>query len=396
MAKFSLNPLRWLRQKSKPAEPRPTTSAPLLKPAAQPRKSGNIFMQLITLHKNLQSMELASRQGIDCSPLLQKASGQITLLKREAEKAGEEELAQGAGQLLAYLDTVSEGRLDLDEEGVKVIRDFIIIFKEAMGDAAPGLRALDNERLDAWDSRYQSLMARMKPIKEEIEISELDIEATAPEAEEAIGAGVGEEDSIHEVVETREEVQEEPAEEMPSVAAPADEEVVQESDQKPVEEQVEVPADEPLAAEVSTPDKPPIYEPSEELQVGDVVISDAEVKSARELMELGERKPEMAGISDEAETSTVGPFDSRRSDKDDGEDGVSVKSPVQLEEVERLKKKLLELHEKQEMLSSRMSGILGGLKKVVKSEQKPPEPTSVDDMELEQLEEIIFAGRKKG
>ncbi len=397
MSKFSLNPLKWLKRESKPAEPPPIISSPLLKPAAQPRKSGNIFMQLITLHKNLQSMELACRQGIDPSSFVRKASDQIALLKREAEMVGEEELAQGAGQLLAYLDTVSECRLDLDEEGVKVMRDFIIIFKDAMGDAAPGLRILDSERLEMWNSRYQSLMARMKPIENEIDISDLDADVAAVKSDEDVSISTSVDEPVQEAIEAYGQVQDELAESKPALDFPSGGELGRQSDQEPSEEAVEeTPADDVVSAGVSTPDSLPPYETDEELHVSDVVISDAEIKSAREFMELGEPKPELARKADDAGARTVAPLDARGAFKNNGDDGTSVKSPVQLEEVERLKKKLLELHEKQEMLSSKMTGILGGLKKVVKAEQKPAEPPSVEELGVDQLEDIIFAGRKKG
>ena len=72
------------------------------------------------------------------------------------------------------------------------------------------------------------------------------------------------------------------------------------------------------------------------------------------------------------------------------------KSPVELEEVERLKSKLLELHEKQEKLSTRMTGILGDFKEVVKRTDVKPRPPAPEELSVEDLEDLIFIGRKKG
>jgi hypothetical protein len=130
-------------------------------------------------------------------------------------------------------------------------------------------------------------------------------------------------------------------------------------------------------------DEIPLYDPSEEIAVRDVLISDAEIKTAREYMELGEDRPK---VGEPAAANGLPPKVPEKIEK----------SPVQLQEVERLKSRLLELHEKQELLSSKMSNILGDYKKAVQTETGRKDSPSVEDLDLQDLEDIIFIGRDKG
>lgn len=375
MSKFSLNPLHWVKKKPQGVRPSASTN-PVLKPPAQPRKSGNIFLHLVTLQKNLQSVELALGQGIDTGWLMQKAASQTSLLKLEAEKLEEEELAQSAGQVLALFETVSEGRLVLDNDALELVRSFTQIFKDALGDAAPGVRPLDTHRLERWESSYQSLMARMKPIEQEINLVEAEeFEIIDQEAEEAGETAPSTEDEIESVPPTGAT-----AEAMPSARLePA------EGPGEAPEEEAEVAGKEGVTGGQTVGDDLPAYDPAQHARVRDVAITDAEIKSAREYMELGESKPNLVRKEEEPQEAELA----------DEEEKIS-RSPVQLEEVEQLKRRLLELHEKQEMLSSRMSGILGGIKKVVDDAPERQRPDSIEKLEVDELEDLIFIGRKKG
>ena len=413
MARFSFNPLKWFRGKGQSAVSSSAASETLLKPPAQPRKSGNIFMHLILLQKTLQSMDLSLRQQIDSTWLVQKAASQVSLLRLEAEAVGEEELAEASGQVLAYFETINEDRLDLDEEGVGVVHDFALIFKDALGDAAPGVRALDEKQIEAWDSRYQSLMARMSPlIEEDAGVTELGGVGPGEETDvEQEVSGPYETADAHEetgVVERAEDGRvDEPVggtykpahardiEEETPVEYPDAEEFVPISDEEYSAESEEIAALD--AAEASSAEMLPFYDPAEEVRARDVVIPDAEVKSARERMELGEPEPEVVERKRRTEETRPEPVRGKRVEAAPGRiDREIPKSPVQLEEVERLKEKLLHLHEKQEMLSSRMSGILGGLKKAVRGEDAGQESQPVEKLDIGELEDLIFIGRKKG
>ncbi len=66
------------------------------------------------------------------------------------------------------------------------------------------------------------------------------------------------------------------------------------------------------------------------------------------------------------------------------------------EEVKRLQSKLSRVHEKQELLMSKMSSILGGHRKVTQDGAGGLRRSSVDDPEIEELENIIFIGRNRG
>ncbi len=413
MPKFSLNPLRWLKDKQ-PSQSSKSMSSPVLKPRAQPRKSGNLFMHLITLQKSVQSMELALKQGIDSIWLVQKAASQASLLKMEAGTVGEEEVSEAAGQMLEYFETVSEGRLELDSEGVGAIRDLLIAFKDVIGDAAPGVRTLDFEQVALWNKRYQALMAQMKPI-ESLEFLKLDdaLEEEKPEDEEPVQEADSKLEAETLTPEEEESVvsKEEAAEE--TTAFEHDEQAISEVEESEEigfpgvrefassvvpegsdgDEQSDVEGPEPVSEE-NLEEELAVYDPADELSVRDVVISDSEIKSAREFMELGEPKPQL-DFEDEGESEeTPGAASAQPSNAENGASGV--KSPVRLEEVERLKRKLLELHEKQEMLSSRMSGILGGLREAVQPAKRTEGAVSVEELDVDELEDIIFIGRKKG
>jgi hypothetical protein len=386
MAKIFVNPLKWFKNKNGTPKPAVQRSIGSAKRPAHPKKSGNIFMHLITLQKNLQSTELSLRQENDCRWLIQKSRAIVSSLKVEAEKVEEDDLAQGAGQILAYLDTTLEGRLDVDEEGITTVLDFVLIFKDALGDAIPGIRALDNGQLEEWNTRYQALMARMKPIEEKIVLPD-----SQDEPEESLPEPVAEillEPSVpgNGFAEVEPEEQQTPTT-GEFIVSQADAEELRGSNGS-------TPADESEAEELK--EEAPLVN-ADDLNVRDVAIPDAEIKSARELLESkasfeipAPLLPKESGR--EAEVQKV-----ERIVPKNGHNGENhVKNPVQLQEVERLKKRLLELHEKQGMLSTRMSGILGDLKKAVDSEEKEKEVVSVEKLNIDEIEDLIFIGRKKG
>ena len=163
---------------------------------------------------------------------------------------------------------------------------------------------------------------------------------------------------------------------------------------------------EALDQEEEVDDEIPFYDPSDEIDVRDVVISDAEIKSAREYMELGETKPKVSKpevsrpIADEpvefdspAQADQLEPAAAGTGPAEMRGD----RPPVQLQEVERLKSKLSELHEKREALSSRMSNILSDRdKEAAYSEVDLQERPSIEELDIEDLEDIIFIGRNKG
>ncbi len=414
MAKFSANPLNWFRKKSR-AQASPSNSPSTIKPPAKPRKSGDIFMHLINIQKSLKSIELAMRQRMDFTWLVQEATGQISLLKLEAETMREEEWAAVACQVEEYFETVSEGRLDLDEEGLAVILDFVNLYKRALGDTVSDANTVSREQMEKWTSRYQALMARMRPSYEETSGSkpeQPDEPASAIEdklAEPALAdiemaepAG-GEESPQESLQESLDDF----AEAAPQYTERAEAVDAFESPPEFADASLEPDAD--IEAEMESvdsmeePESPPaedeipLYDPAEQMQVRDVVISDAEIKTAREYMELGKSRPAIKESEKQSEPFETGSilqdrnesvFARRRETAD--------KSPVELQEVERLKAKLAELHEKQEMLSTKMSSILGDYKKAVERETVGRETRSVEDLDMEDLEDIIFIGREKG
>lgn len=373
MPKIPVNPLRWFKKKetagSVPAQPTPSIKRP-----AVPKKSGSIFMHLINLRKNLQAVELAHRQGLDYKWLLQKARELVCALKGEAEAACDEDLAQGAGQILAYLDTVVEGRLDFDEDGLGLVIDFVLIFKEALGEAVPGIRSLDHAQLQDWNVRYQNLMARMKPIEQDV---------TSEEFSEPSRESKSQFESAALAAEPAAPIQEDPAPEIIEEETAVLEEDLAYSQPASPEAGPGEKVHHEVMAEAPTVDEAP---PS----LSDVVISDAETKSARELLESMAAVPDPGPVSSHERVREVDFMAAPERRNGNG----PVKTPIQLEEVERLKKKLLQLHEKQEILSSKMSGILGDLKKT--QEQKEQGAVSVEKLEIEELEDLIFIGRKKG
>ncbi|GAB4340910.1 MAG: hypothetical protein Kow0099_17160 [Candidatus Abyssubacteria bacterium] len=349
-------------------------------------------------------MHLALNQGIDTAWLVKKAAEQVSLLKQDSEALNEEELSQTAGQVLAYFETVSEARLELDRQGLSLVRDFIAIFKDAMGDAAPGVRALDTKKLDAWETSYQALMAQMKPIERPVPSDDAEAEPAEPtDVADFETAGVSQE-----TLEDTEQVEEHTAavemQDQPQLLQEEDVESTVGQDQAAKEESADLEQTRLETETVATGEQDlkeaddlediPLYDPAQHKRARDAVIQDAEVKSAREFIELGKPMPHVA-----PRAGSAAPREPVRALPSSGKIGTErekiAKSPVQLEEVERLKRKLLELHEKQEMLSSKMSGILGGIKKAVGDSSAQEEP-SVETMDVEQLENIIFIGREKG
>lgn len=395
MADFSLNPIKWFKSGGpKPAKSSALASGNVLKPRATPRKSGNVFMHLITIQKSLQSLELALRQEIDSTWLVQKIAGQISVLKLEAETVGEDELSAATGQVLAYFETISESRLDLNADGVTMVREFVHIFKDAIGDAAPGVTVLNENLLRLWNSRYQTIMSKMRPIFEdggayEVEATEVaessDVDHVASAEDDVIesAGGVERKETLssrksmegirNPVLDAlqREEASADHISREDGVASLDD-------DRHEVAERKEAPVVESLSP----------YDRGEDKDERDVVIPDEEFPRARESGKLEEKKvPEKGGFRQQV--VPVSSVNGR-------ETGGSEESAVELEEVERLKSKLFELHERQEMLSSKMSGILGGFEKAVKGEEPPEEPVSIEKLGIEELEDIIFIGRKKG
>jgi hypothetical protein len=392
MSKVPGNPLKWFKKEKRTPSPPPQPIRSVKQPA-HPRKSGNIFMHLINLQKNLQAIELAFRQGLDYQGLVQKTKVIVSALKMEAEVAGEEDLAQGAGQILACLETILDNRLDLDEEGIGTIFDFVVLFKDALGEAVPGIARLNHARLEEWNVRYQEFMSRMKPIKEDVGqqntgepfVEDLHaLESMEEIHEPAVPEAVLQEEVFPEEEQALESgaVEEEPADaisaQVESLDTPEDRDVAD----------VQSPEDDVEGLQV--------VESVSELNVQDIIISDAERKSARETLESGESDSASPPVFQKNGLFDLGQQPSERNGSSPFRNGESaVKTPVQLEEVERLKKKLLHLHEKQELLSSKMSGILGDLKKTAQ-EQKTPETVSVEDLDIDDLEDLIFIGRKKG
>lgn len=409
MTKFSPNPLRWFSKRQWPKTSSASGSPALLRAPAMPRKSGNIFMHLINIQKSLKSMELAMRQQIDFSWLNQKITVQMAVVKREAETVKEEELAAVAGQVEAYFETVFEGRLDLDEEGLAVVLEFTNIFKDIFGDAVSATSSVDLERLDSWNTCYQSLMAKMRPSCEDAPLEAPAIEDAEPEPSEKPAADFKEARPIFELSDDAEDTEPAPlrqaAEEAPDVAETPDlgrEEAVAEeqipsgfetsSDFAGASFEDNVDAADDIAG-VESPEEIPLYDPNEELRVRDDVISDAEIKSAREYMDVGKSKPKVRQTKQAGRAAKIEPPARGRAGRKRGK---AEQSPVQLQEVERLKAKLTELHEKQEMLSSKMTNILGDYKKAVRTEAGRQDSPPTEDLGIKELEDIIFIGREKG
>jgi hypothetical protein len=395
MSKIPVNPLKWFKKEERTFSPPPPPTRTVKQPA-HPKKSGNVFMHLINLQKNLQAIELAFRQGLDYHGLVQKTKEIVSALKLEAEVACEEDLAQGAGQVLACLETILDNRLDLDEEGIGTIFDFVALFKDALGEAVPGIARLNHARLEEWNVRYQEFMSRMKPIEEDIAQSEpqekdeplaenLQAFESIEEIDEPAVSEAVLEERIHPEEEQEQEsaaVEEEPADaisaQVESLDTIADLDIADGQLPKDDEEELQV------------------VESLPELDVQDIIISDTEKKSPKEMIESGETDSDSPPVFQKNGLFDLGQQPSERNGSSPFRNGESaVKTPVQLEEVERLKKKLLHLHEKQELLSSKMSGILGDLKKTAQ-EQKTPETVSVENLEIDDLEDLIFIGRKKG
>ena len=400
MAKFSPNPLKWFKKRRQGSAPQSSGSPALLKSSALPRKSGDIFMHLITIQKSLKSMELAIRQQVDHSWLLQKITGQVAILRLEAEAMEEEELAGVAGQAEAFFETVLEGRLDFDEKGLAIMIEFTNIFKDSFGDTVSKKSSINERRLEAWDTCYQALMANMMPTIEETP-AELpttgvvgSVEDAEPEEESHIPEPAVEAVDESPVL----DVEEYPAEE----EAPAGFEVSADSTHAYIDDEEETAEqfvdeeegkDPPYMPEEWTPEEEiPDYDQSRKVHEPDAVISDAEIKSAREYMELGESRPEIGEPDEEADLEI---------EQYDDELEMPEKSPVRLQEVQFLKNKLSELHEEQENLSAKMSDILGEYKEAVQTaeamarESEPVEDLNYD-LDITDLEDIIFIGRQKG
>jgi chemotaxis protein histidine kinase CheA len=421
MSSFASNALNWFRKKSRPAARPKQHSRDFLKTPARPRKSGEIFMHLINIQKSLKSIALAMRQQIDFTWLVQKAKGHASLLKLEAETMGEEELAGVAGQVEAYFDTVSEGRLDLDEEGLTVILDFVIIYKRTIADAVSEMSPLNKERLDEWSSRYQALMARMEPSFEEALLGDKEDAFSEPEPlfEEPEPATDDaayvlesdeneeiEEPSTHVLVEADHADEPDAATEPTAEAPPgfireAPEGLGEPGLEEAVEEEAD-PFEQMEEFEAPPDDELPIYDPSKEIRAHDAVISDAEIRTAREYMEIGKSRPELK----EPERDGVSASDPLSDDYSppplpDHKQEPSAEPHTELQEVEGLKARLSQVHEKHELLLSKMNTIVSGYKEAVQyeaDESKLPcvEDLDTEDLDTEDLEDIIFIGRNRG
>ncbi len=413
-------------------------------------------MQLISLQKKLQALELSLKQRTDFTVLLQEITDRVSMLRKEAAAADEEELAEVIGQISAYFDTVSEGRLALNAEGLGVIRDCIVIFKDAIGDAAPGVGSLNRQQLRIWNARYQALMAQMEPIFEEIIPEPVTEDGAEPEpvAEKTDGDYIP---SIHKTEDDTEKDKTVPLRRSSDDSLNAGIEIGNQKESfvafRAAEGSVERRDDEDVI-EASAPQEPeeaspvratdadgiPLYDPSAHMGGRDVVISDEEIRSVREFIERDEPEAESiepdAEVAEEPEPEFVEPdveaaeepepepkfiepdveptpqFISpaeepeveapepveiiqerplfrRKSDR-------SFQSSIQLEEIQKLKQKIFELQEKQEMLSSTVNDMLGDIK-AAKSEPGQREVAEPDeDLSVEDLEDIIFIGRKKG
>jgi hypothetical protein len=442
------NPLDWLKRKTQDSissslsRHSPKPPAKPATPKKKRRKSGSVFIQLIGLQRQLQALELDLRQKNDFTVLLQEILDQISVLRAEAERADEQDLAGVIGQVSAYFDTVSDGRLELNAEGLTVIRDFVLIFKDAIGDAAPGVSHLDKKQLRAWTMRYQALMAGMQPVYEEVvedrEDDEFEnrmilAENTRTHEEEASAEGIAVTEKMSaadqpfsselEIDERRTEEETEPLSEPSSAEQEAALDIdyqresfvafhdAQETGDTPDEiEATELEEDEEpiVVPPVDTPveEEIPFYDPSADRANRDITISDAEIKSVREYIERGESKPDV--LSPPSRTDVYQPERIGMEPETDGADEQRPDEPsrssIQREEIERLKQKIFELHQKQDMLSSTVNGMIGDIKAAMnesssRTKEQPdeqPEDASVEDLSIDDLEDIIFIGRNKG
>lgn len=387
-----------------------------------------MFMRLIRLQKRLQALELTLRQKADFTSLLQEIIDQIAILKKEAAAADEEELAGVIGQVSAYFDTVSEGRLAFNAEGLGVIRDFVLIFKDAIGDAAPGVGSLDKQQLRAWNARYQALMAQMEPIYEKIIPEPVTEEVAEPEpvTEKVVDDYTPSTDEAEDDTEKDEPI---PVTQLSDdslnagieignqkesfIAFRAAEDSVGQWDEEDIIEgsQPQEP-EEASPVQATDTDGIPLYDPSADMGGRDDVISDEEIRSVREFIERDEPEsefvepevkavdgPEPEFIAPEAEPEEKAPEPVevvQEKPAPDMKPDQSFQSSIQLEEIQELKQKIFELHEKQEILSSKVSGMLGDIE-VAKSEPDQQDAAAPDeDLSVEDLEDIIFIGRRKG
>jgi hypothetical protein len=425
MARFLRNPLNWLRKNKEDAASSSTSSggpgsSSKRERSRKHRKSGKVFMQLISLQKRLQELELALRQKIDFTELLQEIIEQVSLLKAEAEAAKEEELAGIIGQVSAYFDTVSEGRLALKADGLAIIRDFVFIFKDAIGAAAPGVSPPDTQQLKAWNARYQTLMAQMEPIYEDVTqplVKKDHMEVSEEPREEAPAYGDAEpeasdkEEDEEDSVDKRKGVlyitdfpegELEAAPEIGNqkesfVAFRSEEDIAGQTDEGDVidaDEIEEMP--EPVTVEVSADDEIPLYDPSEDMANRDVTISDEEIKSVREYIERDEARPEIIVPEEVPEEWKPAHAEIvRREPRPAAKPGEYLRAPVHPDEIEELKKQIIELTQKQEELKAQMSGMMGNIKAAMEDSAEE-DVAPVEDLDADDLEDIIFIGRKKG
>ena len=154
--------------------------------------------------------------------------------------------------------------------------------------------------------------------------------------------------------------------------------------------------EEPVPLETSAEDDIPFYDPSADRANRDVVISDEEIKSVREYIEREEPRPEFIVPEEKpegTEPESVEAVYERPAPVAQPDEPYQL--PVQLEEIQELKKKIFELHEKQEILSSKVTGMLGDIKAAIDGPAKQ-ETAPVEELSTDELEDIIFIGRKKG
>jgi chemotaxis protein histidine kinase CheA len=329
-------------------------------------------MHLITIQKSLKSIELAMRQQIDFSWLIHKITGQISVLKLEAETISEEQLAGVAGQVEAFFETVSDGRLDFDEKSLAIILEFTNIYKDTLGDAVSETSSNHRLRLDAWNKCYQGLMADMRPSFEARPIRVRPFEPPPPPEPDNTQIGSTLEPSELELYD------EEP-EELASVLDIDPVKLPSQVDREPdyvADEDVEEPEPD-YVADDDISDDPEPWSPGDDIPVydqgldgyysRDVVISDSETISARECLEMEESQADDADCVGVAESE----------------------EPVRFQELSDLKAQLSELHEEQEQISSTMSEILDA--QALDSDQVP-----FDMLDEQGLEDIIFISREKG
>ena len=184
MPKLTLNPFKWFRRAGRARRIAPALSSRAGGQArADAKQREKVLVYLVTLQKSLSSLQLALEQDIDIVWLVQKVTGDISLIKLEASKTNEEKLTEVAGKVRAYFETIAEGRLELDAEGIEMISEFVRIFGDILGGRTSQADLSHINSLNSWDTQYQALMAKMKPIVGTDEPADRDTDAGVDEAE---------------------------------------------------------------------------------------------------------------------------------------------------------------------------------------------------------------------